>query len=208
VRAKNQFEQHRVLAKLPIKIFITTNYDNFMADALTEAGKKPEVVICPWRESLQLTSVYDSEPAYVPSAQRPLVYHLFGHYSMPDSMVLTEDDYFEFLMGFTANKKRTPAVIPPAVLRALTDSSLFILGFHLDDWAFRALFRTVMIQPGGVRRGRYSHVGIQLEVDETRNLNPQRARQYLQKYFGDAQINIYWGQSEDFLRALAQKLPA
>lgn len=207
-RERDEFEQHRVLARQPVRIYISTNNDNMMADALKEAGKAPEVVICPWSERFYAPSIYDTEPTYAPSVQRPLVYHLFGHLSVPDSMVLTEDDYFEFLIGFTANKKRTPPVIPPAVLRSLTDSSLLILGFHLDDWAFRALFRTVMVQQGGVRRSRYSHVGIQLELDDSRNLNPQRAHRYLQKYFGDAQINLYWGNSEDFLRQLAQQIPA
>ena len=120
-------------------------------------------------------------------------------------MVLTEDDYFEFLIGFTANKKRTPPVIPPAVLRAFTDSALLILGFHLEDWAFRALFRTVMVQQGGARRGRYSHIGVQLEPDDTRNQNPTRARQYLQKYFGQTEINLYWGNSQEFLAELARQ---
>jgi len=203
LREKDPQEQHKILASLPLRIYITTNYDDLMADALREAGKSPEVVICPWSERFYAPSVYDSEPGFNPTSERPLVYHLFGHLSVPDSMVLTEDDYFEFLMGFTANKKRTPPVIPPAVLRALTDSALLVLGFHLDDWSFRAFFRTVMVQPGAARRGRYSHVGVQLELDEIRNASPKRARQYLQKYFGDAQINLYWGKSQDFLSELA-----
>lgn len=205
-RERDVAEQHRVLASLPIRIYVTTNYDNLMAEALKEAGKAPEVVICPWREGLMLDeSVYDREPGYLPTKERPLVYHLFGHLSLPDSMVLTEDDYFEFLIGFTANKKRTPQVIPPAVLRALTDSALLVLGFHLDDWSFRALFRTVMIQQGGGRRARYSHVGVQLEPEDTRNQNPVRARKYLEKYFGQAEINLYWGKSEDFVHDLARQ---
>lgn len=217
-REQDESEAYCVLANLPLRIYITTGYDDMLAEALreveieTESGekkkKKPEVVICPWSERFYAPSIYDDEPGYAPSVERPLVYHLFGHRSVPDSMVLTEDDYFEFLMGFTANKKRTPPVIPPAVLRALTDTALLILGFSLDDWAFRALFRTVMIQPGGARRGRYSHVGIQLEHDDARNMNPKRARAYLQKYFGQAQINLYWGKSEDFLRELAQRWKA
>lgn len=217
-RESDPYEPHRILAGLPLRIYVTTNYDDMLAEALRETEienesgqkvkKRPEVVICPWSERFYAPSIYDDEPGYVPSVERPLVYHLFGHLSLPDSMVLTEDDYFEFLMGFTANKKRTPPVIPPAVLRALTDTALLILGFALDDWAFRALFRTVMVQPGGVRRGRYAHVGIQLEPDDVRNLNPRRAYQYLQKYFGDAQINLYWGKSDDFLRELAQRWQA
>lgn len=207
-RERDTNEQHRILANLPLRIYITTNYDNLMADSLKEAGKAPEVVICPWSDRFYAESIYDRDPGYLPSKERPLVYHLFGHLSVPDSMVLTEDDYFEFLIGFTANKKRTPPVIPPAVLRAFTDSALLILGFRLDDWAFRALFRTVMVQQGAARRGRYSHVGVQLELDDTRSQNPTRARQYLQKYFGQTEINLYWGKSQEFLAELARQWAA
>jgi len=204
-RANNPSEAHKVLASIPLRIYITTNYDNFMADALKEVGKAPEVVICPWSDRFYADSIYDSEPGYLPSKERPLVYHLFGHLSVPDSMVLTEDDYFEFLIGFTANKKRTPPIIPPAILRAFTDSALLILGFRLDDWAFRALFRTVMVQQGAARRGRYSHVGVQLEMDDARNQNPRRAKDYMQKYFGQTEINLYWGNAQEFLAELARQ---
>jgi len=39
-------------------------------------------------------------------------------------------------------------------------------------------------------------------------MNPRRARAYLQKYFGQAQINLYWGKPEDFLRELYQRWKA
>lgn len=207
-RKENAEEQHKVLAGLPIRIFISTNYDDLMFDALKEAGKDPQRVICPWSDRFYADSIYDSDPGYLPSVEKPLVYHLFGHLSVPDSMVLTEDDYYEFLIGFTANKKRTPPVIPPAILRALTDSALLVLGFSLDDWAFRAFFRTVMVQPGGSRRARYSHVGVQVEPDELHNLNPKKAHKYLEKYFGASSIELYWGKSQDFLRQLAEKRAA
>jgi hypothetical protein len=63
----------------------------------------------------------------------------------------------------------------------------------------------VMVQQGGSRRARYSHVGVQLEPDDTHNLNPARARKYLEKYFGQAEINLYWGKSQDFLGELAHQ---
>ena len=200
-RARTQFEQHKVLARLPLKIYISTNYDDMMAEALREQGKDPQVYIYRWSERFSSDSVFENDPAYVPSKDKPLVCHLFGHLSNPMSMILTEDDYFEFLINFTESKKRNP----PLIMRALTDTALLILGFHLDDWSFRALFRTMMAQQGGVRRGLYSHVGIQLEPDDSRNQNPKRARAYLQKYFGSSQINLYWGKSADFLAELGQR---
>ncbi len=205
-REREKYEQHKVLASLPIRIYINTNYDDLMFDALKQAKKDPQRIICQWRsEPFETELTYNSEQDYQPSVERPLVYHLFGHLSVPESMVLTEDNYYEFLMGFNANKKRTPAVIPPAVLRALADSTLLMLGFDLDDWAFQALFRMVMVQPGTARRA--SNIGVQIEPDDLHNLNPQKAHKYLEKYFGDTKTQIYWGKSQDFLRQLAEKRP-
>jgi hypothetical protein len=207
-REKQEYEQHKVLASLPLPFYITTNYNNMLAEALEEAGRKPEVVICPWSERFYSESVYDNEPDYRPTVERPLVYHLFGHLKEPESMVLTEDDYYEFLIGFTTARRRTPAIIPPLIARALTDSNLLILGFQLNDWTFRALFRIVMSQQGGARRGRYAHIGVQVELDDTRNMDTRRARKFIEKYFGDSEISIYWGKSEDFIEQLARKWKA
>ena len=62
--------------------------------------------------------------------------------------MLTEDDYFDFLIGVTANKD----LIPKPVRRALADSALLFLGFQLDDWDFRVLFRSIAGQEGARRR--------------------------------------------------------
>ncbi|MFZ5879214.1 MAG: CHAT domain-containing protein [Chloroflexota bacterium] len=204
LRAVDELEQHRVLAGLKLPIYITTNYDNLMTDALQEAGADPQMVICPWSERFQSPSIYDHEPDYRPSPQRPLVYHLFGHFSLSDSMVLTEDDYFEFLIGVTSNKD----LIPSVVRRALTDTALMFLGFQLDDWAFRIFFRSIMDLQGGGRRGKYAHIAVQVDPDEMRNYDPRRAREYLEDYFQDDDISIYWGQSVDFIRELVAQRAA
>ncbi|MBI5298292.1 MAG: CHAT domain-containing protein [Chloroflexi bacterium] len=204
LRSVDELEQHRVLAGLKLPIYVTTNYDNMMTDALKEAGVDPQMVICPWSERFSASSIYDKEPEYRPSAERPLVYHLFGHFSVPDSLVLTEDDYFEFLIGVTSNKD----LIPTVVRRALTDTALMFLGFQLDDWAFRIFFRSIMDLQGGGRRSKYAHIAVQVDPDEIRNYDPRRAREYLEDYFEDDSISIYWGQSADFIRELVAQRTA
>jgi hypothetical protein len=209
MRLADEKEQHKFLASLPLPIYITTNYDNLLFDALKEAGKDPQMVICPWNEMIEgMDNTFYADPAYEPSVEKPLVYHLFGHLSLPESMVLTEDNFFEFMAGFAARRERQPQVIPPKVLSVLADSPLMLLGFHLDDWGFRTLFTTVLEKLQGVRSQRYSHVGIQLDPDETRNLDARRAHKYLEKYFQNSKVTIYWGKSEDFVRQLAQQLKA
>lgn len=204
-RAQDTLEAHRVLASMPFPIFVTTNSDNLLAHALREAGKKPEVELCPWNEYIEPEggSIYQREPDYRPTPERPLVYHLFGQFENPDSLVLTEDDYFDYLMGVTTNKD----LIPAAVRRALADTALVFLGFQMDDWNFRVLFRSIMGQGGG-RRSRYAHVAAQIEPEEGRILEPERARRYLETYFQSADISLFWGSAEDFVRELARQANA
>lgn len=194
---KDPNEQHKVLASLKLPIYITTNADNLMEDALVAAGVEPQMEICPWSDRFYAPSVFEAG-GYNPTPQKPLVYHLFGHLSVPDSMVLTEDDYFDFLRGITSNKD----LIPPRVRSALTNASTMFLGFQLDDWPFRVFFHSMM-NPETLRmRARYSHIGVQVELDETRNISPKRARKYLEKYFGGSEVTIFWGSSNDFLEEL------
>jgi hypothetical protein len=197
--ARNPDEPHAVLARLPFPVYISTTPNNLLAEALIAAGKRPEVEICYWNEELQPSpSVYDAEPGFVPSVERPLIYHLFGHLRQPESVVVAEDDFFDYLIGVTGNKD----LIPPVVRRARTDSALLFLGFQLDDWDFRVLFRSIMGQEGRTRRKRYAHVAAQINPEEERILEPGRARKYLESYFEDADVSIYWGDAVEFLQEM------
>jgi hypothetical protein len=201
-RERNPAEPHRVLAELPLPIYITTDPSNLLAEALVAAGKDPQVELCRWNDDVELLpSVYDDTPGYRPDTQRPLVYHLFGRLQEPDSVVLTEDDYFDYLIGVTRDKD----LIPGAVRRALADTALLFLGFQMDDWNFRVLFRSMMSQEGRNRRRKYAHVAVQIDPEEGRILEPERARRYLESYFQDADISIYWGSAEDFMQELHQR---
>jgi hypothetical protein len=195
-------EPHKVLAQLPFSIYINTNSDSLLTHALEQSGKHPEVEICRWNADLaQQPSVTERDPDYRPDAAlRPLVYHLFGRLEEEDSVVLTEDNYFDYLIGVTSNKD----LIPVVVRRALADTALLFIGFQMDDWNFRVLFRSLMSQEGRQRRTRYTHVAVQIDPEEGRIISPARARRYLESYFEEVDMSIYWGSAEDFIKDLWQ----
>ncbi len=202
-RDKREYDPYKILAHLPLPIYITTNPGDLMGDALREAGKEPKVILCPWNEYIeQRKSLFDCEADYFPTPEEPLVYHLFGRLDEPDSLVITEDDYFDYLIGVTSNKD----LIPSAVRRVLADSALLFLGFQMDEWNFRVLFRSILSQQGGGRRDRYAHIAAQIEPEEGRILEPARARRYLEKYFAKgADVSLFWGSAEDFLKELSAR---
>jgi hypothetical protein len=198
-------EPHRILARLPLPHYLTTNPDDLLAQALRESGKTPHVAACPWNSDMARTEIpYEGEP----TVAEPLVYHLFGRISQPKSLVLAEDDYFDYLIGMTLNK----GLIPSSILDALADSALLFLGFHLDDWNFRVLFRSIMSSPG-LRLRRYPHVAVQINPEEDRFIDPERGREYLEMYFRSylghrfpgVEISIYWGSLQDFMEELRSR---
>ena len=209
-REQDETEAHRVLANLPLPIYITTNPDDLLANALLAVGKQPVVELCRWREDTYdwPASVFDEEPGYKPTPERPLVYHLFGHMKHRDSVLLTQDDYFDYLTGISTN----PGIIPNCVMRAWASTALFFLGFQVDDWNFRILFRSILNQEGsglqrirgrsGSRTKKYVNVAVQMDPEEGRSLLPPYARRYLEEAFGIAGFTIYWGSSQQFVKEL------
>jgi hypothetical protein len=95
-----EHEPHAVFAGLPLPVYLTTNYDDFMVAALRQRAKDPRREVCRWNSSPSMRAeptVLD--PAFVPTPANPVVFHLHGHIGLPESLVLTEDDYLDFLVA-------------------------------------------------------------------------------------------------------------
>jgi hypothetical protein len=158
-------------------------------------------MVAPWNQAVLEMDSYHQEPSYELSPERPLVYHLFGQLEVPDTLVLTEDDYLDYLIGVTRNRSRIPA----RVLRATNDASLLFLGFRLDAWDFRVLFRSILDSEGKAIRKKFVHVAAQVDPEEGRFLNPAGARDFFKRYIEDARIDVYWGTVHDFTRELFRR---
>jgi SIR2-like protein len=201
-KAANPAEPHSVLARLPCPVYVTTHPADLLGEALALEGRTPEIVVCRWRQDVYdwPESVFDREPDYVPSPSRPLVFHVFGRLDVPESLVLTEDDHFDFLARVSSD----PTLVPVSVSRALADSALLFLGFGLEDWDVRILLRSLISQEGARRLQKYTHVAAQIDLDQS-VLSPARARRYLERDFGRFRrpsIDIFWGSVEAFASGL------
>ena len=188
-----------MLAKLRLPIYITTGKLGLMARALIAEGAEPVVRICPWNKWIPKDkAIFEDEP----TVENPLVYHLLGHLSVRNSLVVSEDQYFDYLIGITRNKD----LIPSALRAALNSTSLLFLGFQMDDWEFRVFFRFLLAQEGREMLKFFSHAAAQIEPEEDRILDIKRARKYLEEYFHGENIGIYWGSSKEFLLGLQEHL--
>jgi hypothetical protein len=214
VLAQQSFEAHEVLARLDCPIYLTANPDNLLLDALRTAGKQPRDEMCSWqdRDGLGDESGGNSGGPAGPAPDKasksaPLVYRMFGRLDDLSSLVLTEDDYFEYLIRIS-RLQRWPE---PADLRGvLAKSSLMFLGFRVDDWSFRVFLQYLGNMPSRSLLGKKLHVGVQVDPDEGLGADPTRTRRFLEKYFHSSwtHFEIYWGSVEDFLQELDRQCQA
>ncbi len=217
-RRHDEHEVHKLLAALPFKVYVTANRDNLLHEALRKTPidpgrpdvfKQPRIVLCRGRQAVGEPQLYELERGYRPSVQAPVVFHLFGNLRWRETVVLSEDDYFDHLIGITRNQRGKDTRIPGPIAELVTSSGLLFLGFQVDDWDFRVLFRSLMLlreEGEALSRGR-ARLAVQINPAEGRIIEPVGAREYLKCYFARQQnVDIYWGSAKDFLRELAGKL--
>jgi hypothetical protein len=208
----NPREPHRAVAELDLPVYITTNYDDFLLQGIKFVDAKrmltnphfkprqPRQRICKWHLAHQRNRP-SMDLDFSPSVEEPVIFHLHGNLLELESMVLTEDDYLDFLM----NISETEDLIPPRIQRAFGESSFVFLGYSLEDMNFKVLFRKLapyMRRSVGTR-----HISVQLlpRVDQPLEEQIDRAnkqRTHLERHFDLQSVRVYWGTCEQFVAEL------
>jgi hypothetical protein len=196
-------DPHGVLAGLPLPVYVTTNYDDFMVQAL-KAQKNRDVRRdwCRWNdpdeEGLRKPSVLDG--IYTPNVANPIVYHLYGCLDELDSLVLTEDDYLDFLVQTSTDTK----VIPPRIQQAFVKASLLFLGYRPTDMDFRVLLRSL---DSYLSLGKRKHHSVQViaQGDIISAAQLEQAQEYLARRYGKWEIEMCWVTSRAFVAELRQR---
>ena len=136
-----------VLARLDLRLIVTSNYDRLMERALAGAGARFLAVHQPsggfggdlqvrtqaelerWGERLILYKIHGTfldadvnDSAYDPMTWRPII---------------SEDDYIEFLTVASIEDRGVPRLISSEMVA----STLLFLGYSLEDWTFRTIFK-------------------------------------------------------------------
>lgn len=134
---------HLDLASLPFRSCITTTPERFLLNAFRQTPNKEPVYDYyhfkpnPKRARKRVTPA----PPKGDRENHPIVYDLYGSLDEPDSLVLTENDLLDFLVGVTRQSPPLPAHIGSQ----FTDRSLSFLfvGFGFRHWYVRILLHVL-----------------------------------------------------------------
>jgi SIR2-like domain len=161
---------HRFLAELPRRmqeqgvgrrhqLIVTTNYDDAMEQALTDAGEEFDLV---WYSATGRRSGIAGKFLHKPPGGEPTVIERPNEYRLSvqdrtvilkihgaasrtdrqdDSYVITEDHYIEFLTHTTLHE-----LIPKTLLATLLNGHFLFLGYSLRDWNLRVILHQIWMQ--------------------------------------------------------------
>jgi hypothetical protein len=162
------------LASLPFRLLVTANYDRLLERAIekqatnlkdrpaetsfstsgskseSSTSDKPyELVIQPVRGFTEQEQ--QNIQASLSTTEKPIIYKIHGSFTDTDgetaykedsTLVLTEEDYIQFLSVVG----RQDLGVPTLVKEKLIKSTILFLGYSLQDWDFRTIFKT-LIEP-------------------------------------------------------------
>lgn len=145
---------HRYLAGVEAPLLIvTTNYDDLVEQAFTEAGKPFDLVVHTTDRTLGDRLLWWAHDAQEPKLVRAtkldidlttttVIYQMHGGVdrvkAARDQYVITEDDYVDFLTRLT---KRT--AFPSIFAEPFEDRHFLFLGYGLRDWNLRVVLNKV-----------------------------------------------------------------
>jgi hypothetical protein len=172
-----------------------------MEAALKSKGKEPISEFCRWNNYAEVAGIESKllkKSKFQPSISQPLVYHLHGEINIPQSMVLTENDYIDFIV--TLSKSNGNSIIPPIIRRTFVDTILLFIGYSLQDINFRIIYRNISDFLGS--RSQLRSIAVLLPPYISSN-NIDQAQKYLDQYTKDMfKIQVYWADASEFTREL------
>jgi hypothetical protein len=144
---------------------VTTNYDDIMERAFTDAGEKFHVIsyvseksvdralFVHWPPDGEPTEIEGNSYSELDSDDHPVVLKIHGaverlrqtNQNEPDydSFVITEDHYIDYLSRGDVTES-----IPAVLKTQLTRTSFLFLGYALRDWNLRAFLRRIWRKQG------------------------------------------------------------
>ncbi|HJR81727.1 MAG TPA: SIR2 family protein [Anaerolineales bacterium] len=131
----------QVLAQLPVRLVVTTNYDRLLERAL-QGVKKYETII-QQAEGFPSTPETRARFEELEGYQGLILYKIHGSFldlvngDDLSPVIITEEDYVQFLTVVGQENIGIPRLIQKMVV----PSTLLFLGYSLEDWDFRTIYK-------------------------------------------------------------------
>jgi hypothetical protein len=139
-------ENHRILARLPISTYWTTNYDLLIETALLEAGKNPDVKVEP--ENLAVTL----------NDRDAVVYKMHGDVNQVHKATINRDDYERY--------ENTHSIFTTALQGDLVSKTFLFIGFSFNDPNLNYILSRIRIRLEGNQRPHYCILKKVRETDD------------------------------------------
>jgi hypothetical protein len=110
-----------------------------LVDAVNDAvhvGKEPSPMLRALAPRLEETTDFRK-----PTAQSPIVFKIHGDISRPETVVITDEDYIDFVLRMSNKEPYDP--LPRRLKVYLTDWTTLFVGYSLLDYNLRLLFKTL-----------------------------------------------------------------
>jgi hypothetical protein len=193
---------YAALADLDLPIYVTSNFDLTMEEALisrSKGKKNPVSGFSRWNNNLRPMKSLGFDKKYQPTVLTPFVFHLHGYTKVPESLVLTERDYLEFVNYF--NKEKETDIYPLFMIKQLSSSSLLFIGYRLHTMTFSSIFQGALSFLKG--KPRPTSLSVQLLPGANENISSEKIINYLNEYNKDMfDIQVYLGKVSDFVKDL------
>lgn len=131
-------ENHRIVARLPISTFWTTNYDRLIENALKEANKRADV-------KFEVEQIFNTRPR-----RDAVVYKMHGDVEHPNKATLTKEDYERYYISHEA--------FISALTGDLTTKTFLFIGFSFTDPNLDYVLSRINVKHRGHRRDHYFFV--------------------------------------------------
>jgi hypothetical protein len=134
------------LARLPLNLVVTTNYDRLLEHALQGIQKYEPII--QRAEGFPSTPETRARFEELEGYKGLILYKIHGSFldlvngDDPSPVIITEEDYVQFLTVVAQEN----IGIPRLIQKKIVPSTLLFLGYSLEDWDFRTIYKG-MIEP-------------------------------------------------------------
>jgi TIR domain/SIR2-like domain len=124
---------HNLLAACPFQTVLTNCSDQLFERALKSVNKDPQTY---WY-NYKGTESDNYELESPGTMNQPIVYHLYGTFEDPNSLVLSENDLLDFITAIVSERPK----LPNTLKNALKDKTFLFVGFGIKFWYVRVILK-------------------------------------------------------------------